>query len=509
MAQKQKIYLPTFISSINYDAARVLPHVYFYNGTKACEPYYIENTNGVANQFDVFPYVDNYSGNVTTTSSLSLLFNNEVAVYGEAPSGSLYTEYWEKYVELLYNPRTRIMNCSAIIPLAEYFKMNLNDIVQFRGNHYHLRAINQYNLSNGECELELLGPILGDVLANILPGIQCNFDFDISDIYYGWRIQTCDETPVTYEVTFNTTSSIVPGMIISASSEISGCWYVSGSVTQSVLDYYNVGVYGTYTSCASCSMTPPPPPPPLNCTSSVSWSLSTAPTSSTSTIQIDVSGSTLVYATGSATGNFTLATTSSLDIYGGTETGAHTGSYYSMSVKQNGTSIYEYFGDLFGELHFTSSCSSSYEVFVSSSYSASAEPTGPYYYTGLICGGSIVGEFYSNSNLGDTPGVIYAYSATAGGTNQCFDNVNRIYTPNSNPILGVYEDCATCTDCSTTQWKIDNSSSGTDCYWGGTDCSSATLGGTIGAYSIGYTPCVKDGTLTTTGFPVVTVDAIC
>jgi hypothetical protein len=31
----------------------------------------------------------------------------------------------------------------------------------------------------------------------------------------------------------------------------------------------------------------------------------------------------------------------------------------------------------------------------------------------------------------------------------------------------------------------------------------------VGAYSIGYTPCVKDGTLTTTGFPTVTVDAYC
>jgi hypothetical protein len=165
-----------------------------------------------------------------------------------------------EYVELLYNPRTRIMNCSAIIPLADYFKMDLNDIVQFRGNHYHLRAINNYNLSNGECDLELLGPILGDVLANILPGVQCQFDFDIEDVYYGWRIITCDETPVTYEVTFNTTSSIVPGMIISASSEISGCWTISGSVTQSSMDYYDVGIYGTYTTCASCSAAPPPPP---------------------------------------------------------------------------------------------------------------------------------------------------------------------------------------------------------------------------------------------------------
>jgi hypothetical protein len=52
------------------------------------------------------------------------------------------------------------MNASAIIPLADYFDMELNDIVEFRGNDYHLRAINDYNLSTGECAIQLLGPIL-------------------------------------------------------------------------------------------------------------------------------------------------------------------------------------------------------------------------------------------------------------------------------------------------------------------------------------------------------------
>jgi hypothetical protein len=42
--------------------------------------------------------------------------------------------------------------------------MELNDIVQFRGNHYHLRAINDYNLTTGECNIQLLGPILEGAL---------------------------------------------------------------------------------------------------------------------------------------------------------------------------------------------------------------------------------------------------------------------------------------------------------------------------------------------------------
>ena len=156
---RNKIYIPTFISSVNYAPARVLPHIYFYNGLKASETWYLQGyTNGntgsvTSNALESFPYFDNYEGQDPTSGSKSLLFFNEPAVYGTTPTGSLYTNYWEKYINLLYNPRTRLFNCEAIIPLADYFKMELNDIVEWRGNYYHLRAINDYNLSNGECKL--------------------------------------------------------------------------------------------------------------------------------------------------------------------------------------------------------------------------------------------------------------------------------------------------------------------------------------------------------------------
>jgi hypothetical protein len=135
------------------------------------QKWYIESGSttigGTAFEQNAFPYFDNYnvvSGSFPTTDSKSLLFFNEQAAYGQTPTDSLYTEYWETYVELLYNPRTRLINASAIIPLADYFKMELNDIVQWRGNYYHLRAINDYNLKNGECQIQLLGPILPDAL---------------------------------------------------------------------------------------------------------------------------------------------------------------------------------------------------------------------------------------------------------------------------------------------------------------------------------------------------------
>lgn len=155
---KESIYIPTYIGSVTYAPARVQPRLLFYNGKKECEEYYIASGSEVS-QLGEFPYFDNYSGAQTTTGSLSLLFLNETAAYGDAPTASLYTQYWEDYITLLYNPRTRLLNMSAVIPLADYFLMELNDLVQFRGNTYHLRALNNYNLVTGEVDVQLLGPV--------------------------------------------------------------------------------------------------------------------------------------------------------------------------------------------------------------------------------------------------------------------------------------------------------------------------------------------------------------
>ena len=168
MSQIIPIYIPTYISDQNYNPSRVQPRLLYYNDTIDCESYYIRDAADVTREINVFPYFDNYSvvsgSQFPTSGSKSLLFFNEQPVYGSTPSSSLYSEYWNPYVQLLYNPRTRLITMSAIIPLADYFNMELNDIVEFRGNDYHLRAINDYNLSTGECNIQLLGPILEGAL---------------------------------------------------------------------------------------------------------------------------------------------------------------------------------------------------------------------------------------------------------------------------------------------------------------------------------------------------------
>mgnify|MGYP000465620114 CR=1 FL=1 len=128
-------YTAPFIRQLN----QLLGNPIFYNGTLDCEPFLIEsNDGGVISQTEIpaFPYFDHYSlepgGTEPGLQSNSLLFLNENAVYGTAPTGSLYSNYWEKYVGLLYDPKTRLLDASAIISLADYNEMELNDIVQFR-----------------------------------------------------------------------------------------------------------------------------------------------------------------------------------------------------------------------------------------------------------------------------------------------------------------------------------------------------------------------------------------
>jgi len=211
MAQVNKIFIPTYISSIDYKPARVLPHVYFYNGTKSSDTFFIQGyvsgskSSITYEAIDRFPYFDNYNGNTPTTGSRSLLFNNEPTPYGSIPNESLFSEYWSTYVSLLYNPKTRLIDASAIIPLADYFKMELNDVVEWRGNYYHLRAINDYNLSNGECSLQLLGPILGDTIGAIFGG-SCLFDFTSSLI----TTTTTSTTSTTTLAPTTTTTTVAP-----------------------------------------------------------------------------------------------------------------------------------------------------------------------------------------------------------------------------------------------------------------------------------------------------------
>jgi hypothetical protein len=196
------VYIPYYIAGTTNEPARVLPRLLFYNGLLPATTYnvggYVSDTGSAPTyQWTQYPYFDNYSvvsgSSVPTVDSYSLLYNNETPSLGTAPTSSLIDTYWATYLNLLYNPRTRLVNAAAVIPLADYFAMELNDLVQFRSNYYHLRAINDYNLTTGECSVQLLGPVIPDTVSSILygggvspapPPLDGDFNCDFNDDFY-------------------------------------------------------------------------------------------------------------------------------------------------------------------------------------------------------------------------------------------------------------------------------------------------------------------------------------
>lgn len=182
-----KIYIPTFIANENFDSARIQPRLLYYNGKITAPDYKIDAwttnlgfTRAVFDEVEI-PYFDHYNtgssaDGVPTTDSKSLLFQNEAPAYGSRPSNTLFSEYWQTYIGLLYNPVTRLIEASAVIPLSEYFELELNDIVEWRGNYYHLRAINDYSFTTNQCNIQLLGPIIADTLSDIIGDTCYSYD---------------------------------------------------------------------------------------------------------------------------------------------------------------------------------------------------------------------------------------------------------------------------------------------------------------------------------------------
>ena len=248
------VWIPYFISDQNYNPSRVLPRIMFYNGLVPATPYWLSGqplptTSSITDiQLFKYPYFDNYStGSQNNTQSIfpntdarSLLFNNEQASLGSTPQANLISEYWDTYLELLYNPRTRLVNCTGVIPLGQYIDLELNDIVEFRGSYYHLRAINDYNLKTGECNLQLLGPIIADTISeitNFTPfSNPCDFTYTISE----------DVPPVCNNYTATKLSTFLSVSTIS--------WIDCDNVSQS-MDLYNPalnpGELETITFCAN------------------------------------------------------------------------------------------------------------------------------------------------------------------------------------------------------------------------------------------------------------------
>ena len=68
-----------------------------------------------------------------------------------------------------------------------------------------------------------------------------------------------------------------------------------------------------------------------------------------------------------------------------------------------------------------------------------------YYYSAILCGGSIMVQFRStNPNLADSCNYVKLFCDACGGTVQCFDNISPSPFSNTNDLIYCYESCELC-----------------------------------------------------------------
>ena len=438
MSQIIPINIPTYISDQNYNPSRVLPRLFYYNGLIDCETYYFESgsltKSGVVKTQTAFPYFDNYnvvSGSFPTAGSKSLLFNNEAVAYGSLPSSSLFTEYWDSYVSLLYNPKTRLLTAKAIIPLADYIKMELNDIVNFRGNYYHLRAINNYSLKTGDCELQLLGPIIPDALSGPPPppptppttaSISWTNITD-SDVTSSFRIYDNGSLKVSSSITQGSSLFVSQSHIVNAELDVTP-FPSEGSVTMSLnvnggatiavsssinttltASFVVTGGVDYYITGAVNAIIPPP--------AQLSWSFNEG-ANTTASFSVYESSSILTTLTSSASGNALSSGSKIIKV----ELGPVTGSWISgtsMSINVNGGT--------------TLAVSGSTDTIISASFTASAGNI--YYITGssnynitYVSGAKVIFDFGNSASYPGSGSTVTNLGSAGTGSNG-----NLINTP--------------------------------------------------------------------------------
>lgn len=120
-------------------------------GTGASLKFYDGATNNSIANYVPFGQDTNESG-----ENYSLNFNSEISSYTlDVELNSIYKTYYEPYLLNLYNPKTRLINVTANLPLGILESLRLKDSIVIREKKYIINDMTS-NLSNGEVKFNLL-----------------------------------------------------------------------------------------------------------------------------------------------------------------------------------------------------------------------------------------------------------------------------------------------------------------------------------------------------------------
>lgn len=93
---------------------------------------------------------------ITDDTSKTLHFGEEKNEYTNGDTNnSLFLRYYKSYIENVFNPSTRLVKFSAILPIGKIITIELSDVLVINNRRYRINAMTT-NLADGRTEFELI-----------------------------------------------------------------------------------------------------------------------------------------------------------------------------------------------------------------------------------------------------------------------------------------------------------------------------------------------------------------
>jgi len=135
-----KNYAPKPVSLYRNEKVTLTDTLKFYNGSTVT----------------LTSYVPFGQDTIESGNNYTLNFNSEISSYTlDVELNSLYKTYYEQYLLNLYNPKTRIISVTAMLPLNVLEALRLKDSLVIRDKKYLINDMNT-NLTSGEVKFTLI-----------------------------------------------------------------------------------------------------------------------------------------------------------------------------------------------------------------------------------------------------------------------------------------------------------------------------------------------------------------
>ena len=96
----------------------------------------------------------------SSTSPDNIHFDVETNEYtgGSTFTGTLFKNYYETYIQDVYNSKRRLTKVKANLPLKMIYNLKLNDKISLNNRTYIINSV-KTNLTNGKSDFELLNVV--------------------------------------------------------------------------------------------------------------------------------------------------------------------------------------------------------------------------------------------------------------------------------------------------------------------------------------------------------------